>query len=146
MSVLGPTGICYCPHVVLLMELRNILEKKKNPNLCACKNMWDFCIPNIVPVTFIWPVLMNASKNIILMENNIEEVHCYSSLQRSVLFLNPKYNHVLLKKVSLFQGVWVVFCYRFGLVYHLAYMYIQHFSHHVFWIFIFKLLVDEVFY
>lgn len=54
------------------------------------------------------------------MENNIEEVHCYSSLQRSVLFLNPKYNHVLLKKVSLFQGVWVVFSYRFGLVYHLA--------------------------
>lgn len=30
------------------------------------------------------------------------------------------------------------FLYRFGLVYHLAYMYIQHYSNHVFWIFIFK--------
>lgn len=103
MSVLGATGICYCPHVVLLMELRNILEKT-TPNLCACKNMWDFCIPNIVPVTLLWPVLMNASKNIILMENYIEEVHCYSSLQRSVLFLNPKlYNHVYWRKYVCFK-------------------------------------------
>lgn len=65
-------------------------EEKKTQIFVHARNKWDFCIPNIVPVTFIWPVLMNASKNIILMENNIEEVHCYSSLQRSVLFLNPK--------------------------------------------------------